>query len=137
MRDDRTTLVLVAPEEIEQTWRAPGSIVLTNYALLDAALHAGVTEYGREVARVVFDRSVSAERFLTFLSTLPIGFRGDVLYIQPSGGGFLSAVSRDDGRYLYSLTARDVAFYRETTLAAEQPEAVEREARSESWSRAS
>lgn len=136
MRDDRSTLVLVTPDAPESPWRAPGSIILTNYALLDAALHAGVTEYGREIARVVFDGSISAERFLAFLSSLPIGFRGDVLFIQPNGDGFLSAVSRDDGRYLYNLTSRDVDFYRDTTLAPAEEEVAEAPV-SQHWSRAS
>ncbi|MGH9456718.1 MAG: hypothetical protein ACRD2J_03650 [Thermoanaerobaculia bacterium] len=128
MRDERTTLVLTKPDA-EATWQGPGVIPLVNYALLEAALHAGVSEYGREIARVIFVGSITAERFLSFLAGLPIGFRGDVLFIQRSGEAFLSAVSRDDGRYLYSLTPRDVEFYRETTFAQAEEATPQRAAR--------
>lgn len=119
MRDEKITMVLVPGGDEGEPWRSPGTIVLGNYSLLEAALHAGVVEFGREIARVVFDRSIDASRYLTFLSSLPQAFRGDVLLILPSGAGFLSAVSRDDGRYMYRLAASDVTFYREAVLRSE------------------
>ncbi|HVR42888.1 MAG TPA: hypothetical protein VMS56_05525 [Thermoanaerobaculia bacterium] len=115
MRDDHSTLVLVPRGNEGARWRGPGTIILSNYALLEAALHAGVTEYGKEIARVVLDRSVDHADFLDFLSRLPVGFRGDVLLVLPSGG-YLSAMARGDGRYLYSLTPSDIEFYRRTAL---------------------
>lgn len=123
MRDSKTTLVLMPRGEAAETWSGVGAILLWNYSLLDAALHAGVTEYGREIARVIFERSIEATTFLDFLTRLPVGFRGDVLMVMANGHGYLSAVSRDEGRYLYNLTPRDVAFYRETVLAGDAMEA--------------
>lgn len=120
MRDEKISMVLVPGGEEGQPWRSPGTIVLGNYSLLEAALYAGVVEFGREIARVVFDRSIDAARYLAFLSSLPQAFRGDVLLILPSGAGFLSAVSRDDGRYMYRLAASDVTFYREAVLQTEK-----------------
>jgi hypothetical protein len=118
MRDHKTTLVLTPPDGDHQAdWSGQGAIVLSNFSLLDGALHAGVTEYGREVSHVILDRSVDAPGYLDFLTRLPLGFRGDVLLILEDGSGYLSAVSRDDGRYLYRLTATDIRFYREAAFA--------------------
>lgn len=118
MRDQKTTLVLIRQgTDTHADWFHEGAIVLNNYSLLVGALHAGVTEYGREVARVIVDRSLAPAQFLDLLSRLPMGFRGDVLLIQEDGSGYLSAISRDEGRYLYSLTPSDIRFYRDAALA--------------------
>lgn len=117
MRNHKITLVLTPrPGDDRNDWSGLGAIVLSNFSLLDGALHAGVTEYGREVAHVILDRSVDAAGYLDFLTRLPLGFRGDVLLILEEGGGYLSAVSRDDGRYLYRLTETDIRFYREAAF---------------------
>lgn len=118
MRDHKITLVLTPRNGDHQNdWSGQGAIVLSNFSLLHGALHAGVTEYGREVAHVILDRSVDPAGYLDFLTRLPLGFRGDVLLILEDGSGFLSAVSRDDGRYLYRLTEVDIQFYREAAFA--------------------
>jgi hypothetical protein len=118
MRDHKTTLVLIPRNgQNQQDWSGQGAIVLSNFSLLHGALHAGVTEYGREVSHVILDRSVDPAGYLDFLTRLPLGFRGDVLLILEDGSGYLSAVSRDDGRYLYRLSATDVGFYREAAFA--------------------
>ena len=120
MRNPKITLVLTPRAEKTGSWSGTGAILLSNYSLLDAALHAGVTEYGREIARVIFDRSIDPMTFLDFLTKLPVGFRGDVLLVLDDGRGYLSAVSPHEGRYLYSLSSRDVSFYRETAVAEER-----------------
>lgn len=87
-------------------------IKVDDYRLLMGALHGGVKEFGHEIARVILDRAVDATGFLRLVCNLPVGFRGDVLFVDWSGQGFLSAVGRGDDRVLYSLSAEDVDFYR-------------------------
>lgn len=45
--------------------------------------------------------------------TLPVGFRGDVLFIERADRGFLSAAAEDGGdkRVLYELRSADIDFY--------------------------
>lgn len=78
---ERITLVFADPAHTERNWdsskREESIITVTNYNLLNGALQAGVQELGREIDRVIFDRSVDGDTFLTFLSSLPIEFRGD------------------------------------------------------------
>jgi hypothetical protein len=116
-REMRSTLVL--PSAISPiNWTAPNGqndsriIEVHDLGLLMAAFHNGVSELGQEIIRVILDRAVDARAFLQVVCDLPVGFRGDVLFIDWSGGGFLSAIGRGDDRVLYSLSAADVDFYR-------------------------
>ncbi len=116
---ERITLVFPDPTHTELDWessrREESVITVSNYNLLNGALQAGVQELGRDIERVIFDRSVDGDTFLSFLSSLPIEFRGDVLRIRKDGSGTLSASSpRGDGRFLYGLSVVDVGFYLRT-----------------------
>lgn len=116
---ERITLVFPDPTQTELDWessqREESVITVSNYNLLNGALQAGVQELGRDIERVIFDRSIEGDTFLSFLSSLPIEFRGDVLRIRKDGSGTLSASSpRGDGRFLYGLSVVDVGFYLRT-----------------------
>lgn len=116
---ERITLVFPDPLHTELDWesseREESIITVGNYNLLNGALQAGVQELGRDIDRVIFDRSVDGDTFLSFLSSMPIEFRGDVLRIRRDGSGTLSASSpRGDGRFLYGLSTVDVGFYLRT-----------------------
>lgn len=115
----RITLVFPDPSGTALDWDRPerehSVITVSNFNLLHAALQGGVQEFGRDIERVIFDRSVSAEDFLLFLCSLPAEFRGDVMRICEDGSGTISASSpRGDGRFLYSLSVEDVGFYLRT-----------------------
>ena len=117
----RSRITLVFPDSSGTVldWDRPerdhSVITVSNFNLLHAALQAGVEEFGRDIERVIFDRSVDADDFLSFLCSLPAEFRGDVLRIRPDGSGTISASSpRGDGRFLYSLSVEDVGFYLRT-----------------------
>jgi hypothetical protein len=119
MSDQRITLVFPDLTNTELDWesseREESIITVSNYNLLNGALQAGVQEFGRNIERVIFDRSIDVDTFLTFLTSLPIEFRGDVLRIRKDGSGTLSASSpRGDGRFLYGLSVVDVGFYLRT-----------------------
>ncbi|MGA7613662.1 MAG: hypothetical protein WBX15_00650 [Thermoanaerobaculia bacterium] len=86
-------------------------IPVDNIRILPEALEAGINELGKDIERVVFDRSGSSRRFLEFLSKLPLLFRGDVLFIQRDGSAYLSAILSREGRILYFLEKQDVEFY--------------------------
>lgn len=109
------TLVLSSDSERAATWKRLSQercvIRVSNYALLCGALQSGIHELGREVDRVVFDQSIDSATFLDFLSSLPDGFRGDILFIESAGRGFLSAMGRIDERAFYKLGAEDIEFY--------------------------
>lgn len=117
----RSRITLVFPDSCGTVldWDRPerehSVITVSNFNLLHAALQAGVEEFGRDIERVIFDRSVNGDDFLTFLCLLPAEFRGDVLRIRQDGSGTISASSpRGDGRFLYSLSIEDVGFYLRT-----------------------
>jgi hypothetical protein len=116
-REVRSTLVLpsaISPIDWTTTNGQHDSriIKVRDFRLLMAAFHNGVSEFGQEIVRVILDRAVDAAAFLQVVCDLPTGFRGDVLFIDWSGRGFLSAIGRGDDRVLYALSAADVDFYR-------------------------
>ncbi|HUP65914.1 MAG TPA: hypothetical protein VM557_11620 [Thermoanaerobaculia bacterium] len=124
MRPDRSSLVLVRKGDLGKAWVDSGAIVMSNYALLEGALYSGVLEHSRAISHVILDRSADPTTFLKFLSGLPEEFRGDVLLILDKGEGYLSSISRGDGRHLYGLTALDIDFYRLAALRMEQSEVL-------------
>ena len=124
MRPERSSLVLVRKGDLGKAWVDSGAIVMSNYALLEGALYSGVLEHSREISHVIMDRSADPATFLQFLAGLPEGFRGDVLLILENGAGYLSSISRGDGRHLYGLTALDIDFYRLAALKMEQSEVL-------------
>lgn len=119
MNRDRN-LTLVCAGDFSRWNRISGNnavIAVRNAALLTEAVHHGVHESGKDIQRVIYDRSITAKEFLAILSELPQGFRGDVLFIPVEGRAYLSAVApRGDGRAMYALSAEDVEFYVEAVF---------------------
>lgn len=112
----RATLVFIGNEQELVEWSkmaANDSRIITvwNLNLLKDSLHLAQSFLDVEVVRVIFDRSVDAEEWLEFLTTMPAGFRGDVLYVAKEKKGYLSAVGRTDERVMYKLKPQDLDFY--------------------------
>lgn len=115
----RITLVLRGLATNDRQWKsdagAPNRLIFVGaYNVLQYAVRNALTEFHRDVERVVLDRSVTATQYLELLASLPHEFHGDVLLINRDHSGFLSAGSRGGDRVLYALTATDIAFYLET-----------------------
>jgi hypothetical protein len=85
-------------------------VAVGNLPLLKAAFLTCVEEGHKEIVTVVFDRSVTHEAFLEFLSSLPAGFRGDVLMIEEGSRGYLASTT-GDGRILFRLQPADLDLY--------------------------
>ncbi len=119
-RRQKATLVFAANDDRAlvdwSTMAASDSrvIIVRNLNLLEASLHlASDSLVDVEVVRVVFDQSIDAEEWLEFLTSTPIGFRGDVLFVTKEDKAFLSAVGRTDERVMYKLEGQDIRFYLE------------------------
>jgi CheY-like chemotaxis protein len=117
MDNTRITLISCSPDTSSRSWafNREGSssrlIHVPEFRMLAPALEAGINESGRDIERVIVDGTADPSEYLDLLASLPIGFRGDVLYLQPGGKLFLSATGRGDERVLYSLKPRDLDFY--------------------------
>ncbi len=74
-----------------------------------------------DVERIILDRSISIKQFLEFLASLPHEFSGDVLFMSPDGGAYLSSTGRGAGRLLHSLTDNDLDFYLTTNGLMNDP----------------
>lgn len=125
----RATLVFATEGNEMLDWSmmaAADSRVITvrNLNLLKDSLHLAQNFIDVEVVRVVFDRSVDAEEWLEFLTVMPQGFRGDVLFVSKTEKAFLSAVGRGDERVTYKLEGRDIQFYLEACGIMPRYEAV-------------
>src|ERR1043165_2079276 len=115
----RVTLISRDPKIQQRDWdqsNPAGShlIFVDSVNFLPHAIARGLTEDGYATERVVIDRTGTALQFVEFLSTLPVEFAGDVLYIARDGKAFLSSRSRGDGRILYMMGSNDVEFYLQT-----------------------
>ncbi|MBW3672347.1 MAG: hypothetical protein KY432_11835 [Acidobacteria bacterium] len=113
----KATLVFSFYERKLTDWSAMSAndsrlIPVHNLNLLNDSLHLA-QDVDMEIVRVIFDHSVDAEGWLEFLTDMPVGFRGDVLYISKKNQGFLSAVGRSDERVMYNLKGKDLDFYLE------------------------
>jgi hypothetical protein len=110
----RFTIVLPEPFRTAAHWarlQASNRIIcLGSFELVSAAVDTAVSA-GVEIGHIVFDRSISAEEFLEFLAHTSPGHCADIFMIEPNGSGYLSAVTRVDGRVLYRLRPEDVMFY--------------------------
>ena len=82
-----------------------------NFSMLTAALDMGIRDLGIEVTHVILDDAATATQFLGLLCELSPDFRGDVLWIDADGSGFLSGVTSADGRVLHRVAPADVDFY--------------------------
>ena len=99
-------------------------IPVRNLNLLKDSLHLAQNFIDVEVVRVVFDQSVDAEEWLEFLTAMPQGFRGDVLFVSKEETAFLSAVGRSDERVMYKLEGQDIRFYLEVCGIMPRYEAI-------------
>jgi len=88
-------------------------VFVPSFTVLTHAIDNAVHTLGRDVARVIIDRSSTAAEYLELLATLPQEFGGDAMYIRADGSAFLSSMGRGGDRVLYLLTATDVSFYLE------------------------
>jgi hypothetical protein len=124
----RITLVssadAVRPWDVSET--APTRVIpIRAFNVLRYALENGVQDLGKDVERVVVDRTASAVEMLDLLTQMPVEFNGDLLYIREDQSGYLSAKGRGGDRVLYSLQPRDVQFYLQTHgLLAEEKTAI-------------
>lgn len=127
-RNESLSIVLSIPFSSAADWSMLQSrrriVCLGNLALLEAAFDTAISD-DVDLGKVIFDQSISSDRFLEFLSRIPPLYRGDILLIQPDGGGYVSAVARGDGRVLYRLRAIDVQFYIATNYGGEVMELAE------------
>ena len=110
---NRLTLVVTGPSSVAREWTSPAET--TNLMFLDSfqwleSMIASGSEL--DIARVVLESgAASPTEFLSLLAKCGEDFRGDVLLVDASGGGFLSAIGRGGERLLYSPTRDDVNFY--------------------------
>lgn len=128
-RRQKATLVYVSGRTELMDWsrmtaRDSRVIAVGNLNLLGDSLHLAQNFVDVEVVRVIFDHSVDAEAWLEFLTAMPQGFRGDVLYISRNDKAFLSAVGRSDERVMYHLAGKDIDFYLEVCGLMYQDEAT-------------
>jgi hypothetical protein len=112
----RITLINRPANGVDRDWivgpDTPSRVIFVNALnVLQHALRNAVLEFHRDVERVVIDRVAGSTQFLELLARLPHEYHGDALLIRHDGSGFLSAISRGDGRMLYALGASDVDFY--------------------------
>ncbi|MCU1246548.1 MAG: hypothetical protein JWN02_2458 [Acidobacteria bacterium] len=121
MRKDnrRITLIARGPATPDRDWNSgPASgtrlIFLETFSVLYYALTSALEEMDLDVERVVLDRSNTAAQYLELLSTIPVEFSGDVLYLRDDDTAYLSSNGRGGDRVLYSLGCEDVRFYLET-----------------------
>jgi hypothetical protein len=113
MKAHRVTIVARDPAKPLMDWHSSLAFV-PSVRKLRFAIAAAVTEVELEIARVIVDRTGSADEFLDLLAAMPHEFHGDVLLVRDDGTGILSATARGGGRVLYTLMAHDVRFYLET-----------------------
>jgi len=131
---DRVTLLLEgkSPSRHWASISASRNVVrVPNFAMLEAALDAGLHEHGIEVTTIVLDRSATAAQYLEFLSSLPADFRGDVVTMNEDCAGFLSAVIPSEGRVLYRLSEDDIEFYILARVNHTAPDSAWRRSREE------
>ncbi len=115
MRDSRrTTLVVRGAPPLTRLWdtsQEAASRILFVKAL--SMLSFVLDHRTEDIDRIVLDGAATADQFLDLLASLPKDFLGDVV-LGRNGNSFLSAASRVEGRFLYSLTETDLQFYLET-----------------------
>ena len=68
--------------------------------------------------RVIIQACLRSDQMLSFVSSLPKGFKGDVLFLERPDRAFLSAAADDDARVLYQLRADDVTVTRSAAASS-------------------
>lgn len=111
----RITLLARAAASPARPWNVSGQapnrmIFVDAFSMLAFALD----QSNQDVDRVLIDGTATAVEYLELLSSLPLSFLGDVLYMRGLGHSFLSTVGRGGDRILYSLSAVDLDFYLQT-----------------------
>jgi hypothetical protein len=112
MRDiRRITLIGRGTTAVQRSWDASNQsanriIFVNTFSILTGALHHA----SQDVERLVIDGAATESEFLDLLTTLPVGFAGDVLFMDGERA-FLSTTCRSGGRLLHALLPTDVQFY--------------------------
>lgn len=104
--DGRLTLVVTRKSQF--AWERSNVLFVDSIARMQETLGA------LDVERIILDRCATADEFLHLLARLPEDIAGDVMFVRPEGGAYLSAISRGGDRVLYLLSASDIDFYLET-----------------------
>jgi hypothetical protein len=129
----RITLLVTGDDAPERHWDAASTrfIDLKNLAILEHALHS-LEQFDCDVERAVIDHAATSEQALHFLSVVPTGFVGDILFLRP-GDSYLSAATRGEGRMLRRIAPADIEFYlsaHHLTAPADEARAPQRPASS-------
>lgn len=116
MRDTRrTTLVVRGAQPSARLWdTSQGAANRILFVKALSMLSFVLDHRTEDIDRIILDGAATADQFLDLLASLPKDFLGDVVLGRNGNTSFLSAVSRVEGRFLYSLTATDLHFYLET-----------------------
>jgi hypothetical protein len=111
----RITLLARAATSPARPWnvsaKAPNRMIFVDAS---STLAFALDQTTHDVERVLIDGTATAVEYLELLSSLPLSFLGDVLYMRGAGHSFLSTVGRGGDRILYTLMADDLEFYLQT-----------------------
>jgi hypothetical protein len=107
------TLVLPAETELPR-WSAADRArftVIRDVDFLEQTLHSAIFQAAGDAARVVVDGGTTLDRFLILISSLPDTFRGEILFINRDGSGYLSTWELKTVRTVRNLGAAEVEIY--------------------------
>lgn len=112
----RITLIARASASPPRNWNMTSAsqsriIFVDGFPVLQYALRNAMSEFNRDVERVILDRATTATQYLDLLATLPHEFTGDIMLVRYDDSGFLSATGRGGDRLLYSMKSADLLFY--------------------------
>ncbi|HVR40564.1 MAG TPA: hypothetical protein VMU84_15820 [Thermoanaerobaculia bacterium] len=110
----RITLIARGSASPARTWNMDSHsriIFVNEFSVLQYALRNAMTEFDRDVERVIMDRATTATQYLDMLATVPHEFMGDIVMVRYDDSGFLSATGRGGDRLLYSMKPEDLRFY--------------------------
>jgi hypothetical protein len=115
MADDlrRVTLVALGSGSPSRAWHAGGAAKSRLLFVPAANLAAVLRGEDKDVERVILDRCSTPAEYLALLSSLPLQFPADVVFVQDDDSGFMSAMGRGGDRVLYAFTASALHFYLE------------------------
>jgi len=112
MSDNPITLLHSTGTWSTIVWRENGYWLrrATTFQQVESAVAQGSFIF-RPLDRVIIQACLRSDQMLSFVSNLPKGFKGDVLFLERPDRAFLSAAADDDARVLYQLGADDIEFY--------------------------
>ena len=107
------TLVLPAEAELARWASADRAqyTVVRDVDFLEQTLHGAIFQAAGDAARVVIDGGCTLDRFLILISSLPDTFRGELLYINRDGSGYLSSWELKTMRTVKNLGTTEVEIY--------------------------